>query len=86
MTVCTADYCGERKGMKRAIIVIFLSVLWLCLCLPPALAQHAAGPKMVIEERSFNAQQVKEGEIIEHTFTVYNKGDESLEIKKVSPG
>jgi uncharacterized protein (DUF58 family) len=72
--------------MKRVIYVVFLSILWLLLCLPPALAQHATGPRMVIEERFFNAQQVKEGEIIEHTFTVHNKGDGILEINKVSPG
>ena len=72
--------------MRRVIYVVFLSVLWLSLYLPPALAQNAMGPRMVIEERFFNAQQVKEGEIIEHTFTIHNKGDGILEIEKVNPG
>ena len=72
--------------MKRALFGAFLLIVCLFLCLPAGLAQKAMGPRIVIEEKLFNAQEVKEGEIIEHVFTVYNKGDEALEIRKVSPG
>jgi hypothetical protein len=39
-----------------------------------------------LEEKYFDAKQVKEGDIIEHTFNVHNAGDSTLEIKKVKPG
>jgi len=48
--------------------------------------QQAVGPRIILEEKYFDAKQIKEGEIIEHTFTVLNIGDRPLEIKKVNPG
>ncbi len=72
--------------MKRALFGAFLLIVCLFLCLPAGLAQQAAGPKMTIDEKLFDAKEVKEGEIIEHVFTVKNKGDEVLEIRKVNPG
>ena len=72
--------------MKRTLFGAFLLIICLFLCIPANLAQQAAGPRIVIEERLFDARQVKEGEVIEHTFTVKNKGKEVLEIRKVSPG
>jgi hypothetical protein len=54
---------------------------------PPAgLAQKAAGPRMVIEQNSFEAGEFMQGEVIEHTFTVHNTGDDVLEVRKVRPG
>ena len=49
-------------------------------------AQKAVGPKMVIEEKAFYVQQVKEGAIIQHDFKVRNTGDSPLVIKEVKPG
>ncbi|MCJ7687369.1 MAG: hypothetical protein MUO68_24080 [Desulfobacteraceae bacterium] len=49
-------------------------------------AQEAQGPKMVLKERVFDFEEVKEGEVVEHTFIVLNQGEETLEIKKVKPG
>ncbi|MBW1691898.1 MAG: hypothetical protein DRG87_05230 [Deltaproteobacteria bacterium] len=72
--------------MKRTLYGAFLLITCLFLCLPEGLAQEAAGPRIEIEERVFTAKKVKQGELIEHTFTVKNKGKEVLEIRKVSPG
>lgn len=72
--------------MKRTLFGAFLLITCLFLCLPIGLAQQATGPRIEIEERLFNARKVKQGEIIEHAFTVKNNGDEDLEIRKVSPG
>ena len=72
--------------MRRIVCGAFFLIVCLFLCLSTGLAQKATGPRIVIEEKLFNAQEVKEGEIIEHAFIVYNKGDEPLEIRKVSPG
>jgi hypothetical protein len=51
-----------------------------------ALAQERGGPKMVLKEREFDFGEVKEGEIIEHTFQFFNRGDQTLEIEDVKPG
>ena len=51
-----------------------------------AWAQEVIGPKMVIEEKSFDFKEVEQGRVIEHDFTVLNKGDQPLEIRKVKPG
>ncbi len=51
-----------------------------------ASAQDIQGPKMIIEGKKFDFGEVKEGEVISHTFRVFNKGDQPLEIRKVKPG
>ena len=43
-------------------------------------------PVMVIPETTYDFQEVKEGAILEHTFKVYNKGENVLTIKSVKPG
>ena len=49
-------------------------------------AQEIMGSKMVLKERAFDFKEVKEGEIIRHSFHVLNQGDEILRIIKVRPG
>ena len=63
----------------------------ICICLfafsdYSCLAQEARGPKMVLKEQVFDFKEVKEGEIIEHTFKVSNQGDRTLKIIRVRPG
>jgi hypothetical protein len=67
---------------------IFVSLLVVCLMFGalPVLAQATAGPVVVMEEKSFDFKEVKEGEVIKHAFRVLNKGDQNLEIRKVRPG
>ena len=72
--------------MKGSLFKAFLMITCLLIFLPAVQAQQATGPRIIIEEKFFDAQEVKEGELIEHTFTVVNNGDEVLEIRKVSPG
>jgi hypothetical protein len=76
----------EGRIMRRIVCGACLVIVCLFICLPAVLAQQALGPRIVIKERFFDAKEVKEGEVIEHAFTVYNKGDEVLQIRKVSPG
>lgn len=68
-------WCGT--SVLLSLIILNLSPSW---------AQGAVGPRMVIEENLFDAKQVKEGDVIRHTFTVRNTGDQPLEIKRVQPG
>lgn len=51
-----------------------------------ALTQEGQGPKLVIKDDTIDLKEVKEGEVIEHTFQVFNQGDQTLEIKNVKPG
>ena len=72
--------------MKRLLYGGSFLISWIILNLTAGWAQQALGPRMFLEEKHFDAKQVKEGQIIEHTFNVLNVGDSTLEIKKVDPG
>jgi hypothetical protein len=72
--------------MKRVFYLSVPLMLGFFFSLPEGFAQPDTGPRIVIEEKSFNAMEVKEGTLIQHTFTVKNSGNEALEIRKVSPG
>jgi len=72
--------------MKRLLIVTSFLMFWIVVTFTTVWAQTNTGPKMVIKEKIFDAQQVKEGQTIEHHFKVLNTGDSPLEIKKVKPG
>jgi hypothetical protein len=68
----------------------FLLVLTCCLCLlmlshQPLPAQEQR-PKMVLTEREFDLKKVREGEILNHSFSIRNEGDAPLEIRSVKPG
>jgi len=71
---------------KRTCLIVSLLVMYPVFGAVAALAQMTAGPMMVIEEKSFDFKEVKEGEVLKHAFRVLNKGDQNLEIKKVQPG
>ncbi|MBW1997359.1 MAG: DUF1573 domain-containing protein [Deltaproteobacteria bacterium] len=43
------------------------------------------GPKMVLKDKTFDYGEVWQGETVEHVFTVGNRGDEPLRIKRVAP-
>ena len=72
--------------MKKLLYGTAFLIFLITPSLTTGWAQQAVGPRMVLEEKYFDAKQIKEDEIIEHTFTVLNIGDRPLEIKKVNPG
>ena len=63
-------------------------ILFVLLIMPWSAYPQAAkqGPSLILQERKFDFGKVKEGSLITHAFTVQNKGNATLEIKKVSPG
>ena len=73
--------------MKRRSWVISLAVWWslaaTCFAAPE---EKIAGPRLVMQERFFNFQEVREGEVVEHTFALSNGGSETLVIEEVKPG
>jgi hypothetical protein len=72
--------------MNRLLGGSFSLIFSIVVSFGIALAQQAIGPRIVLEERYFDAKQIKEGGIIQHTFKVLNTGDHTLEIQKVNPG
>ena len=76
----------KGRRMKKVLYGTFFLIFLISLSLSTGWAEQAIGPRMVIEKPLFDAQQVKEGEIIRHSFTVLNKGDKPLQIKRVQPG
>jgi hypothetical protein len=75
----------NRFKRRTCLVASLLFVCTLCGAVT-ALAQVTVGPVMVMEEKSFDFKEVKEGEVIKHAFRVMNKGDQNLEIRKVQPG
>ncbi len=49
-------------------------------------AGEVQAPRMVLDQVQHDAGVVRQGEIIEHTFSARNEGNKPLEIRKVSPG
>jgi uncharacterized protein DUF1573 len=58
----------------------------MVLCCGMTFGQVNKGPKMVVEGREFDFKEVKEGTVLEHTFKIFNKGNEPLKIISVKPG
>lgn len=72
---------GGRPGLVIVLMMLFSLVL-----LSQARGQDPLSPKLVIPEDTFRSEPVEEGQSLEHTFTVLNKGREPLQIIKVKPG
>ena len=72
--------------MKKYYIITWVVIFHFAFFTYSAVAQATTGPKMVLAELSFDFKEVKEGQVLEHTFYVYNQGDQPLARKKVVPG
>lgn len=72
--------------MKRKWQVIFSTFIFMIFFVNPSIAIESLGPQISIEEQEFDFKEVKQGDIIEHSFIVKNVGDQPLEIKSVKPG
>ena len=79
-------YSQKRKRLQKVAYGVFFSISLVSLCLATGWAQQTSGPKMVLPEKLYDAQKVKEGTVLKHDFPVLNKGDQPLEIKRVQPG
>jgi hypothetical protein len=76
----------RKKTMRKFFCVFVLTFLFLFTAFSASCAEQLSGPRMVIEENSFDCKEVKEGSVIQHNFKVLNKGDQPLQIKNVRPG
>jgi len=71
--------------MKKLLFSLALFGLCLCTQFSASLAQRPVGPQIYFKEKVFDFKDVDEGRVLEHTFSVANRGDQSLTIEKVSP-
>ena len=73
--------------MKMSFLRICLTIIFSAFVMYGIgyTAAEISGPHLVVPETNFDFKEVKEGEKIEHTFTIVNKGDEVLEIDRVKP-
>ena len=76
--------------MKRNIFnlsilsgALFVLGLMLQACGGAHGARISSGPLLVINERSFDAGQVRDKSAVEYTFQVVNQGNQDLEITNV---
>jgi hypothetical protein len=72
--------------MKKSFASIACAIALSCFFCHLAWAQETKKPNLVIKETLFDAGEIDEGKVIEHTFSVHNSGDATLEIKNVRPG
>jgi len=71
--------------MKKYISRIFIVLLAAVIFASTVQAKEKGGPEAVMTEMSFDFEEIKEGSVIEHSFTVINKGASTLEIMNVKP-
>lgn len=55
-------------------------------CWVAAGAQEIRKPKAFLAEDTYDFKEVMEGEVIRHSFSIFNKGDEELKILQVKAG
>jgi hypothetical protein len=77
---------AEDGSMKRVVQMALLLLLISSFLGHTVLAQETRGPRIVVKEPVFDFKEIKEGSVVQHTFKVFNEGDETLEIKSVRPG
>ncbi len=72
----------------RVVKTILLALLIGTISAGFSLAEEGSKttPVVEVEESTYDFKQVSQGEIVKHDFRVFNRGDASLEIKKVKPG
>lgn len=72
--------------MKSVLMLALFCFMILFFLGSPESAEKGTGPQMVMTETSHDFGEVDQGALVEHSFTVMNRGDQVLEIKSVNPG
>lgn len=72
------------KSLKVFSLVTFL-LFFLLLGTSPAQEEKPKGPKIFVDNTSFDLAEIDEGTPITHTYIIKNDGNEDLKIEKVQP-
>ncbi len=73
--------------MKICRLAVIFSAAFLVQLNPAPAAQtdEGSGPQIQLSETNHDFGKVDEGALLQHTFKVFNRGDQTLLIEKVSP-
>jgi hypothetical protein len=69
----------------RLALVFAAAFLVYLNAVPATRADQGSGPRIQLSETNHDFGEVDEGAVLEHTFRVFNRGDQPLLINKVSP-
>jgi hypothetical protein len=72
------------KGIKRILYQCVILVMWVGVT--QAAGQGEAVPVLEVEGAIYDFDQVTQGDVVQHDFRVFNRGDAPLQIKSVRPG
>jgi hypothetical protein len=75
-----------QHTIKRSLRVVFLVGFLLLYFFNVLQAQDTRAPKLFLTDDMFDFKDVIEGETITHSFTIQNKGKDTLKILQVKPG
>ncbi len=71
-----------RSGVIFLVFVlVFITHAWVSA----QVENTRSGPRIDINERSYDFKELKEGATVQHIFRVLNRGDRPLAIKSVKP-
>ena len=70
----------------RKINTISLCLITILFIFFDVWADETKGPSLIILEPHYDAMEVQEGTVINHSFRLKNDGKTPLEIKRVNPG
>ncbi len=88
ITDCKIKYLNisvRRNLLKRLLSFLILPLLFIVLS-GTAPASDIKAPQIFFKEKTYTADEVLEGTPVEHTFSVFNRGNAVLRIEKVKPG
>jgi hypothetical protein len=77
---------GDKQMRTSAMSILLVFICLQAFCSASAEDPETLGPQMVMEEAYFDFGEVKEGDVVSHTFRVFNRGDQPLQIEKVKRG
>jgi hypothetical protein len=77
---------GMETTMRRWMQVCVILLCMVFFGSVSAGAQEIRRPKVFLAEHTYDFRQVMEGEVIQHSFSIFNKGNEELKILQVKAG
>lgn len=71
--------------MKNRVLILLVFIMMVLLT-SKVWGVDAKAPEIFFKEKTYSAGEVIEGTSLEHTYTVYNRGNSVLRIRNVRPG
>jgi hypothetical protein len=72
--------------VRRFVIFCAAWIVFQSVQVSPPMVYGEGSPRLILEEKAHDFGKVQEGDVIEHTFQIFNKGDGPLLIGRVKPG